>query len=190
MTRRRLLFLASLGLMIALAALAAQKKKPERLLLLEWAAKASIDTPPTAVLIELGLKDDAPTNWDGRATVTGAKVVHREGYRFRDGDKLTEPDGWKASSRRPIRLPPRNPALAQTEAIVSVGVVLHLADVKDDAELAVETKGTEKAKVLVPLKDVLAGKPAPILDGAGVVRLVTSALPVATDRTEDDFPAA
>lgn len=188
MRRRHLLFLAVLGLMAALGALAAQKPKPGRLLVLDWAARAGGDTPPTAVLVELGLKDTTPTKWDGRATVRGAMVVHREGYRFRDGDKLLDPDRWQASSRRPVRLPARQPALARTEGIATTGVVLHLTSLTDDAALTIETPaGTSAA---VPLRDVLSGKRVAILDGQGSVRLVTTATPIAAGKTEDDFPAA
>jgi len=191
MKRRRTLFVVALGIMAAIGLLAAQKPKADgKLLLLDWAAKSSMDTPPLAVLIELGVKDDKPTPWDGKATVSGATVVHREGYRFRDGDKLTEPDRWEASSRRPIAVPPRQPAVARTEGIDSVGVVLHLADVKDDAELTVALKSKEQGTASVSVKDLLAGKHVPVLGGSAVVRLVTTATPVATGKTEDDFPAA
>jgi len=191
MNRRRTLIVVALGVMAAVALLAAQKPKADgKLLLLEWAAKSSLDTPPVAVLIELGLKDTEPTKWDGKATVSGAKVVHREGYRFRDGDQLTDPDAWEASSRRPIRVPPRQPAVARTEGIDSVGVVLHLADLKADAELTVEMKTAEQGTAKVALKDVLSGKHVAILGGSAVVRLVTTATPVAVGKTEDDFPAA
>ena len=37
---------------------------------------------------------------------------------------------------------------------------------------------------------MLAGKTVPLWDGAAAVRLVTTAVPLADDKTEDDFPAA
>ena len=95
MKRRHVLLLAAVAVMIGVVAIA-QIKKSE-LLLLQWAKKAPAEAPPIAVLIEMGLKDAKPRAWDGRAVVTGAKVVHREGYRFREGDKLVEPDAWTAS---------------------------------------------------------------------------------------------
>jgi hypothetical protein len=188
MKRQAVLFLAGAGVLLALAALAAQKKPG--LLLLDWAAKGSHEAPPVAVLIEMGLKDENPTSWSGEATVSGAKVVHREGYRFRDGDKLVDPAGWEASSHRGLRVPPRQPQVARTEGIATVGVALHLADVKDDAELTLEVKEGQREKVSVPLKEVLAGRTKPVWDGAAAVRLVTTATPVVTAKTEDDFPAA
>src|SRR5262249_62395369 len=70
----------------------------------------------------------------------------------------------------------------------TVGVGLARADVKPDATLPVTPKEGEKAAV--PLKDVLAGKPHALWEGRGVVRLVSTATPVVTAKTEDDFPAA
>src|SRR5262245_49617285 len=124
MTRRTLLLFTTLVVMLAIAALGSQQKKPT-LLVLEWAAKAAPEQPPLAVLIELGIKDTEPTPGAGRATVTGAKVAHREGYRFRDGDKLTGTDAWQASSRRGLRVPARQPAVSRMEGIATVGIVLH-----------------------------------------------------------------
>jgi hypothetical protein len=189
--RRRTAFVIALGVMAAVGLLAAQKPRAAgRLLLLEWADKSTLDTPPVAVLIELGLREDAPHSWAGKATISGARVVHREGYHFRDGDRLIEPDGWDASSRRPIRVPPRQPAVARTEGIDRVGIVLHLADVKDDAELTLELKSKEQGMARASLKEVLSGKRVPLLGGSAAVRLISTATPVATVRTEDDFPAA
>jgi hypothetical protein len=187
--RRLILLLTAVAGMVAVAVLAQPKKKPG-LLLLDWANRASADRPPVAVLIELGRKDKVTTKWNGRAVVTGAKVVHREGYRFRPADKLTAEGGWEASSRRPIRLPPRNPALARTEGIDTVGVVLHLADVAGDARVTLTSTDAKRSKAVVPLADVLAGKPAAVWGGAAVVRLVSTAVPLTTGKTEDDFPAA
>src|SRR4051794_19416288 len=70
------------------------------LLVHEWASKGDRRVPPVAVLIELGRKDAQVTPWAGKATVTGARVVHREGYAFQKDDRLTDPDGWQASSHQ------------------------------------------------------------------------------------------
>ncbi len=106
MKRQQALLLAAVGIMVVIAAVAQQQAAPGKLLLLEWARKAPAQTPPVAVLIEMGLKDAQPKSWAGKATVTGARVVHREGYRFRSDDKLLDEDGWQASSHRPLRCRP------------------------------------------------------------------------------------
>src|SRR5260370_6278717 len=90
--KQLLLLLATVGIMVVIAAVGQQQPAPGKLLGLQWAHKAEAETPPTAVLIELGLKDAQVKNWSGKATVSGARVVHREGYRFRTGDKLLEAD--------------------------------------------------------------------------------------------------
>ncbi len=187
-TRNLVLLFVALTAMIAVAALSEQKKST--LLLLDWANRGPKERPPSAVLIEFGLKDKTPEKWSGRAVVQGAKVVHREGYRFRPDDKLLDKDRWEASSHRGLRVPPRNPAVAKMEPIATVGVVLHLSDIQADATLTVEPakEGVEKASVA--LKDVLAGKTHDLWDGKGRVRLVTTATPLTSGKTEDDFPAA
>ncbi len=190
MKRQQALVLAALGIMVVIAALAQQKSAPGKLPALEWARKAPAETPPTAVLIEMGFKDVQAKAWDGKATVTGARVVHREGYRFRTGDKLTEPDGWQASSHKPLRSPPNQPAAMAREPFATVGVVLHLSDVQPDATLSLTVKERNIDNEKVPLKDVMAGKKHRIQEGRAVVRLVTTATPVETGKTEDDFPAA
>ena len=183
MKRKALLVLAATAAMFA-AALLAMQKTPG-LLLLDWAEKAKNDQMPVAILLELGLKDSKATTWNGRAKVSGAKVVKREGYRFHAEDKLTEPDGWKASTRflgtaRPI---PVNARYA------TVGVVLHLADIQDDATLTIEF-GDDPGNTKVALKDILAGKSSSLWDGKAVVRRVSTALPLVAEKSESDFPAA
>src|SRR5262245_29467868 len=191
MKRRALLFLTATAVMIVVAALSMQKKPKPSLLLLEWANKGDKTPPPTAILIELGLKDERPVDWSGRARVTGAKVVHREGYRFRKGDELTNPDGWKASSHRGLRIPPRQPVVARMEGIATVGVVLHLADVDLLATLTIEgPPRVARRPAEVVMRDVLSGKPVSLWGGAARVRLITTATQITDGKTEDDFPAA
>jgi hypothetical protein len=189
MKRRHVLLVASVAAML-LANLAAQKK-PEKLLVLDWAARSHEPAPPVAVLVEMGLKDAVAKDWSGQAVVRGARVVHREGYRFRKGDELVGSDGWKASSHRPLRGAGQMPKAVAIvlDPIATVGVVLHLSDVQPDATLALTAKEQE-VDVQVPLKEVLAGKPQLLADGRVAVRLVSTAAPVAVDKTEDDFPAA
>jgi hypothetical protein len=154
MNRRRALLLASLAVMVLIATLAAQKQP--RLLLLDWAAKAPAETPPTAILVELGLSRTKAGPWSGTAAVTGAKVVRREGYGMRDSDKLVEPDGWQITSRKRPKLPKGVPG---TPVSAIAGVVLHLTDVKEDAPLTLDgdDKGTGKARIRLKLYD--GGKP-------------------------------
>src|SRR5262249_43412192 len=138
MWRRRILLVPLAAGVLGLAVLGSAKK--DRLLLLDWAAQAPREAAPVAVGIGLGLKGGKPTPRGGSAAVTGAKVVKREGYRFRDDDKLVEPDGWDASSHRQ---PQRQGMAAARNAPVRpawVGVVLQLADVQPGATLTLRVK--------------------------------------------------
>src|SRR5579875_1434134 len=187
-SRSIVLTVVAVAAMVAVAALSETKKTG--LLLLEWAQCGAKERPPAAVLIEMGTKDKQPAQWSGRAIVNGAKVVHREGYRFRPDDKLSGPDRWEVSSHWGLRVPPRNPAVRAREGVATVGVVLHLSDIQDNASLTITTahKGAEKAEV--KLKDVLAGHTQELWGGKARVRLVTTATPLTSGKTEDDFPAA
>jgi hypothetical protein len=186
--RNIVLVFVAVTTMITVAALS-EPKKPT-LLLLDWANRGPKTRPPAAVLIEMGLKDKTPKEWSGRAVVTGAKVVHREGYRFRSNDKLLNEGRWKASSHRGLRIPPRNPAIARMEGIATIGIVLHLGDIQEDASLSIETAHEGAQMARVALKDVLAGRTRELWDGQARLRLVTTATPLTSGKTEDDFPAA
>jgi hypothetical protein len=187
-TRSIVLVVVAVAAMVAVAALS--EKKQSSLLLLDWANRGPKERPPAAVLIEMGAKDKQPAKWSGRAVVNGAKVIHREGYRLRPDDKLSDPDRWELSSHWGVLVPPRNPAVARMEGVATVGVVLHLSDIQNDASLSITTEheGAEKAEV--QLKDVLAGHPQELWGGKARVRLVTTASPLTSGKTEDDFPAA
>ncbi|MFN4260581.1 MAG: hypothetical protein ACK4RK_14900 [Gemmataceae bacterium] len=189
MMRRYILIASATVAMIAVAAVRFADPN-DKLLVLEWAAQGNEPKPAAAVLIEFGLRDVRPTAWSNRATITGAKVVHREGYQFRPTDQLVEPNGWQITSHRPLRLPKASPQLMALEKIATVGVVLHLADVRPDAKLTLDGREAGDQPVEVNLAAVLAGQPQPIFDGAGVVRLVTTATPIVATQNEDDFPAA
>jgi hypothetical protein len=185
MLRRSALLLACVGVVLTLAVLGAQKKPG--LLLLDWAAQANPEATPVALLLEMGLKDENATPWPGKATVSGAKVVRREGYRFRDGDQLVEPDSWKATSRRPINVAGM-PARARMVKVASVGVVFHLAELQEGATLNIEAGDNLKAEVAV--KEVLNGHAKELWEGKALVRRLATATPLVTAKTDDDFPAA
>jgi hypothetical protein len=186
--KRGLLSVTVLAAMVGVSGLALQQHP--QLLLITWAHNGPPETPPAAVLIEMGIQDPKPRDWSGRATIRGATVAERSGYRFRTGDQLTVPDGWKAASHRAIRAPEFNPAVNKMEPVATVGVVLHLRNVTEEAVLTVEFADKEIGRAEVPLKDVLAGQVRKLKDGNAVVRLISTATPVAVGPTEDDIPAA
>jgi hypothetical protein len=185
--KRLFLGVVALALMVVLSALALQAER-RVFPLLDWAGKAAGVPARSAVLVELGLKDLNVRDWSGKAEVSRATVVHREGYRFRTDDKLVGQDAWEASSHRSLRAPKNDPVTLKREPIATVGVVLQLEAVKPGAKLKLELKGGEKAEIA--LDEVLAGKPQELWKGEAQARLISAALPIAVENTEDDFPAA
>lgn len=186
---KRILSLVAAITFVVVAAIFALQP-PASFPLLDWAKKASPGKPRVAILLEFGHKDIGGRDWSGQAVVTGAKVVHREGYRFRDGDKVSGKDdviSWQAKTRPPVRAPKGQPAITKLEPVATVGVVLHLEDVNEKSTLSVMHDG---AKVGVSLDNVLAGKTQSLFDGKAVARLVTAAQPIAATKAEEDHPTA
>lgn len=183
--KRILSLAAALVLVIVVIAFALQ---PANHFVLDWAKKASPGKPRVSIVLEFGAKDVVGRDWSGSASVTGATVANREGYRFRNSDKLVGKDGWEVTSRPPIRAPKGKPAVTKLEPISSTGVVMHLEDVKPDAKIAVKIKDGEEATIAVA--DLLAGKTHALWKDTASVRLLTSANPVAATNKEEDHPAA
>jgi hypothetical protein len=191
--KRILLLVAAIAIVLVAVAFALQNSATYPLL--DWAKKASAGKARVAILLEFGVKDVAGRDWSGQAVVTGAKVVHREGYRFRDEDRVSAEPGkdgatvvsWQAKTRPPVRAPKGMPAITKLEPVATVGVVLHLEDVDDKSTLSVLH---DDAKEGLSLDAVRAGKTQSIFGGAGVARLITAAQPLAATKLEEDFPAA
>jgi hypothetical protein len=186
--KHRLLYLSILTVMFGLSALAVQHCPS--LLLIRWANNGPSQKARLAILLEMGVQDTKPRDWSGRATIQGAHLVDRAGYRFRSSDHLVAPDGWKAASHRAIRAPRFNPAVDRMEPVATVGVVLHLGNFTDNATCIVEFADKELGKAEIALKDVLSGQVRKVGDGRAAVRLISTATVLADGPTEDDFPAA
>ena len=186
--KRSALLVLALAAMMTITGLALQNSGGFPLL--DWAAKAESEPIPTAFILEMGLKDENVRDWSGQAVFQGAKLLQREGYRFRDDDKLLDEGGWQASSHRGLRAPKGMPAISKVEPIASVGVVFHVSEIKDDAQVAIALKaGGDKAKV--SLKDLQAGKTVSLWGGLATMRMASSAVRLAENpRASDDFPAA
>lgn len=184
--KRMLSLGVALGLIGVVMAFALQPRVPSSQV--QWARNAPGGKPRVAILLEFGHKDISFRDWSGRATVAGARVAAREGYRFRGEDKLVGDEGWEARSRAPIRAPKGKPAVTKVELAATVGVVLYLEDVKPEATLAIQLKDGEKAQLSVA--ELLGGETRPLWNGAATARLLSTAKPVAIGDAEEDHPAA
>ncbi len=165
----------------------------------QWFKKAYPEKKTIAILLEMGIQDAKLTDYSGKAIIQGAKVVHREGYRFIKNplkkksfpDELIEPDRWRASSHRAFKMPPSSPALNKLEKIATVGVVFHLQDVQANASIEVQFDSHEPKSEKLDIAPILQGKTITLANGDARLQLISTATPVETNRaTENDYPAA
>lgn len=185
--QRFILALTAIAGMVVVTAVAWQRDAGP---VASWPGRSAAGAAPLAVLIELGVKDASVRDWSGRAIFKGARLLKREGYRFRAGDRLLPPNAWKASSHRAIRVPKGSPAISKMEPIVSVGIVHHVDKIEPQAKLIIEPANEKLGRTEVALVDISAGQVKELWNGAARVRLLTTATSVADGKTEDDFPAA
>src|SRR5262245_28614631 len=57
-----------------------------------------LDPKSVSVRVLLGVGDPQERTWGGKATLDRGEVVGIEGWRFRQGDRLTGPASWESSS--------------------------------------------------------------------------------------------
>jgi len=140
----------------------------------------SMDLDSRGVRLLLGVTDTEPARWDGQAKLTAGEIRKIDPWRFRPGDAVLEPSGWKTSSH-PLQTPPKGPG-----RMSPTGVVLSIAAPRG-AELDVQTP---QGKFRLALDELLPGRQVPFLDGRVLADAVAPAVPIADGETENDFPAA
>jgi hypothetical protein len=163
-----------------------------------------LDTRTTAVRLILGIGDEQPKDWSGRVTLERGEVVEIDGVRFREGDRVTGRDSWKARSCRvrkeavakvdtvkvkaaPKPAPPR-PTGPSTygRTVAPNGVVLSLKDAAGSA-MTVETA---QGRFLVPLGRLSDGAAISLLDDRVRAQQAFPHAPLFEGPVQQDFPAA
>ncbi|HLK57262.1 MAG TPA: hypothetical protein VKU00_11890, partial [Chthonomonadaceae bacterium] len=142
-------------------------------------AAGKLEPEALAFRIMLGRSDKAPTAWDGSISISSGAMTHLEGWRFRAGDRLLPPAGWKASSHAAAGNGPNAPVFPN--GIVAVFKATPQSDVK-----VTTPQGTFDFKPA----DVTSDKPALFLQNAVSVERVAADTRIATTVTEDDYPVA
>ena len=152
------------------------------------ADQAQMPSGLARVLIRLGLKDKAPTKWDGEVRVSdGAQVARIEGWRFGREDKV---DGtrWQATTR-PIL--PNNPFQMRIPIDQMPpsdnGVLVTLTGTSPATRIEITTP---QGNFAFTLNDVPYGKTLPALDGQADARRTPPTWQLTSRSEEEDFPAA
>ncbi|MBM4049529.1 MAG: hypothetical protein FJ279_30915, partial [Planctomycetes bacterium] len=155
---------------------------------IDLSAQPAMEPGLVTLLVRFGLKDDAPTNWDGEARVTGGGQVARvEGWRFGREDKADGPR-WTAATRPMM---PNNPFQSRVPADqmppADNGVLVTLSGTSSATQLEVVTA---QGKFAFALADVPYGKTLSALDGKADVQRTTPTWQLTSASEEEDFPAA
>ncbi len=153
----------------------------------------SVSAEDLGVRIRFGLKDDAPTEWNGKISVSPGKVVYLTGWRFEKGDRLEGTEGWTASTH-PLGRRRSNRPKAQTQKKAKLkiptaenGIVATLVDVTDTSIVKVTTA---QGDFSFALSNIPHGSALDRLDGAVRVERTAAVQPLSMGATDDDFPAA
>lgn len=137
---------------------------------------------PFTVLLTFGLKDAAPTAWEGGAEATGAQVDQIEGWHFLPAeDRITGPASWRLRTDLPVT-GPNQPA---PRAASPNGVVL-LGTAGEAGRLDVTTN---HGRFSFRLADLKLGQPVLVLDGAASVEALPATTKLSDDLRADDFPS-
>ncbi|HEV3120391.1 MAG TPA: hypothetical protein VGY53_00745, partial [Isosphaeraceae bacterium] len=156
-----------------------------------------LDASVFTVRLLLGVGDNQVQTWNGRMKLDQGEVLSVEGWRFRQGDRVSGQDGWEAKSHV-IRKAAAKKAAAKQQAqrptgpstfgptITPNGVVIALK-APLEASLAVET---DHGRFSIPLADLAEGTPRRYLDGQVEAQRVPPNAPLREGKSQDDFPAA
>jgi hypothetical protein len=131
----------------------------------------------------LGLSDTSPTKWDGSVVARGARITSIEGWRFDEDDALAAGNSWRISTHR-IRLFGANQMGATN---VGNGVVIWLADERDNADLAVKTS---QGEFTVRLADIPFGTMKHYLGNRAMADRLPPVTRITNTPDEQDYPAA
>lgn len=135
--------------------------------------------------IQLGLKDQEESRWDGSLRVAPGRVARLEIWRKGKADVL-EGTTWKLGTRSAPRFKAR--AKKPTPDLpVANGVLVTLDDVTAESIVTVATKQGEFS---FQLADVPFGQRLLSLDGAADVIRIPVSYQVTTAATEEDYPSA
>ena len=148
------------------------------------------------LLLQLGLGDKEPVDWDGSVKVAPGELAGLSGWRFQQQDKLVGKDGWVAKSRRqaaqgrannPKKLGMVKRAAENLGPITENGVFVKLHNVTNDSVVTVTTK---QGDFTFKVGDTKFGESTDLFENrAAVQRTAFNLRVMSTERTEDDYPA-
>ncbi len=146
-------------------------------------AEQSLQPGRICLRIQLGLKDDKETVWDGKLDVDGGTLAGLDFWRKGLPDRL-EGNTWKLSSRPAPRF---KSAQAKQSPMSETGLIVTLDGAHEAAHVKV---ATTQGDFSFSLADVPFGKRLVQLEGAADVVRIPASYALATEATEEDYPSA
>ena len=142
-----------------------------------------------AVTLILGSKDDAPSSWNGRASISAGEIVRISGYHFRRQDQILDDGAWECATHpwptnRAGMHPNEGPQPHQT-LVVPTGVTIEFR-APGDAAIRIELKQGKfsfrpseipENGTIYPLRGMIAVQRTPIVER------------VTTAGYHDDYPS-
>ncbi|MDR3635277.1 MAG: hypothetical protein P4L84_15845 [Isosphaeraceae bacterium] len=187
----------SLATLLGLSVVQGQKSDGE-------ADRRALDARAFTVRLLLGVGDSQEQTWSGRVKLDKGDVVAVEGWRFRQGDRVTGADSWEAQSRLTGKAAnkkaankkaaaKKQAALAKAagagganQSVAPNGVIVTLK-APEEANLTVET---DRGKFTVALADLAGGAARTLLDGRVEVQRVPPHVTLFDGPDQEDFPSA
>ncbi len=164
--------------------------------------QTTLQDPPAdathAILMRLGIGDEAETRWDGAVSVSGGELEGVIGYETRVGDFVRPPRRWEASTRAafPFQRRPHDEGFLTDMArpvYLTPRIYLYLSGGEDVSATVSTAQGEFRFRV----SEIPAAGPKLLLDGRVSVERV--AMPALAGRgettadserlTENDFPS-
>lgn len=134
-----------------------------------------------AVLVKLGLKDKAATDWSGSVRVEGGEITQLQGWRFRGKDSIGSNSSWTATSVDPGGPKDRK----QRPAVAPTGVLV-CGQGGSGTTLSVSTPRGEFA---IALEQLAFGQRVVSLDGAASAERTAAPTVLSDSEREDDYPS-
>jgi hypothetical protein len=166
-----------------------------------------LDPRTIAVRLLLGVGDQSERTWSGRVELDKGNVLGVEGWRFRQGDRVTGVDSWEAQSRLTPKQAvaknkkaaakkaalakkgalPKAPGAGGVNAVVTANGVIVTLRAPDEASLTVQS---ERGAFTVALADLANGSVRRLLDGQVEAQRVPPSVPLFDESDQEDFPSA
>ncbi len=186
----------SLALLVGFSVVQGQKADNDTL--------RTLDARAFSIRLLLGVGDTQEQTWSGKVKLDKGDVLGVEGWRFRQGDRVTGVDSWEAQSRLTAKAankkaaqkkatPKKKAAVAKAagggganQGVVANGVVITLKT-PEEAKLTVET---ERGNFTIALAELADGSVHRLLDGRVEAQRVPPTVTLFDGPDQEDFPSA